>query len=117
MDKDMLEYKLKQVNRMIAEEKGYAEDQRYGVHLSHPMRKSLNFTLDIPALEALAEHYKKRLKYTGTGSKQDDENIRLIRGALENYQTNKLVDAAVELQIVVNRINGIIDQRFKESQK
>ena len=115
MDRDMICHKIDRINGMIIVERLKESQNRYGVRLHHPERKSLDIMLDIEALEALVAHYKSRLK-DKAAAKKEDRNTRLIEGALENYQKGKLVDAGVELQIVVNRINAIIEERFIKSQ-
>jgi hypothetical protein len=118
MDKkarEMFEYKIKVIERMIAEEEGKPMDGRYGVRLHHPERKSLDIMLGVDALLVLSEHYRELLHDKRVPTSEDGVEKRIKRG-LENYRENKLADAAANLQVAGNKILEIIDERFKESQ-
>ena len=114
--REMIEYRARVVDKMIAEEENHKEDLRFGANLYYPEKRSLNITVDVDALKALSAYFKSQVQNQPKQPQEVDQNIRLIKGALENYQKADFVNAAVELQIVVNRINEIIEQRFRGCQ-
>jgi hypothetical protein len=67
LDKDMCEYKIAQLREMArveANTEANAPDRAYGGHLSHATSSAKPINLDAEALQALVEHYEKRLKNT-----------------------------------------------------
>lgn len=114
--REMIEYRARVVDKMIAEEESHKEGLRFGANLYYPEKRSLNITVDVDALKVLSRHFKSQVQNQPPQSLEEDQIVRLIKGAQENYQKADYVDAAVELQIVVNRINRIIEERFRRCQ-
>lgn len=56
-----MNYKIEQLEKMLAAEKAQPENEKYGAYLTHWAGTSKPINLDEKAIKCLINHYKKRL--------------------------------------------------------